>query len=53
MSNYEPLGGRPSFAGNQYQHFQVTDGARAHLGDTYNISKLLVEKEVEYYSMRN
>jgi hypothetical protein len=38
MSGHEPLGGVESLPGHQFQHVQVGDGARAHLGDTYNIS---------------
>jgi hypothetical protein len=37
---------------HQFQHVQISGSARAHLGDTYNtynISKLLVEKGVKYY----
>ena len=33
--------------GHQYQHVQVSGDARVLLGNTYNISKLLVEKEVK------
>jgi len=29
----------PSWAGHQYQHVQVNEGARAHLRDTYYISR--------------
>jgi hypothetical protein len=39
----------PPQHGHQYQQVQVSDSARVHLGDTYNISKLLVEKELKYY----
>jgi hypothetical protein len=42
----------PTQRGHQFQHIQIGDSARAHLGDTYNtynISKLLVEKKVKCY----
>jgi hypothetical protein len=39
----------PPQHGHQYQQVQVSDSARVHLGDTYNISKLLVEKKLKYY----
>jgi hypothetical protein len=41
-SDHEPQGG------HQFQHVQVTDGARAHLRDTYNISQFLADAKEEY-----
>jgi hypothetical protein len=35
----EQLAGRPFLPGHQYQHVQVNEGAKAHLGDTYHISQ--------------
>ena len=48
MSDHESRGGRIYLPGHQFQHVQVTDGARAHLGDTYNISQFLADAEEEY-----
>jgi hypothetical protein len=42
----------PTQHSHQFQYVQISGSARAHLGDTYNtynISKLLVEKKVKYY----
>jgi hypothetical protein len=41
MTDHKPLGGRPYLPSHQFQHVQVTDGARAHLRDTYNISQFV------------
>jgi hypothetical protein len=49
MLGHEQLAGRPFLPGHQYQHVQVTDGARAHLGDTYNISQFLIDAEEEHH----
>ena len=49
MSDYEQLIMPPYLPGHQFQHVQVTDGARAHLGDTYNISRLLIDIEEEHH----
>ncbi|KAH8803728.1 putative WD-repeat protein [Hyaloscypha sp. PMI_1271] len=35
----EQPGGLPSTHGNQYQHIQISEGARAQLGNTYHIGR--------------
>jgi hypothetical protein len=39
----------PSWAGHQYQYIQVIEGARAHLGDTHNISEFIADAEEEHH----
>jgi hypothetical protein len=39
----------PRQLGHQFQHVQISDSVSAHLGNTYNVSELLVEKEVKFY----
>jgi hypothetical protein len=49
MSNYEQPSRPPYLPGHQFQHVQISEGARAHLGDTYNISQFLPDSEEEYH----
>ena len=47
MSDPDLPGGRLSSPGHHYQHIQVSEGARAQLGDTYHISKLVLFTEMQ------
>jgi hypothetical protein len=49
MSGREQLAGRPFLPGHQYQHVQVNEGARAHLGDTYYISQFVADAKEEHH----
>jgi hypothetical protein len=44
MPDPEQPGGLTSTHGNQYQHIQIGEGARAQLGNTYHIGKHFVRE---------
>ncbi len=47
MPDHEQLPRRPFLPGHKYQHVQVNEGAKAHLGDTYHISQFLADAKEE------
>jgi hypothetical protein len=46
MSDHDLLGRRQSSRGHDYNNIQVNE--KAHLGDTYNISQLIIVAEEEH-----
>jgi hypothetical protein len=42
-------GRTPILTGHHYQGVHVDPGAKAHVGNTYNISQFLIDIEEEYH----
>jgi hypothetical protein len=49
MSSYKQLSRPLYLPGHHFQHVQVSDSGRAHLGDTYNISQFLAGVKEEHH----
>jgi hypothetical protein len=49
MSDREQPGERLSSTGHHYQGVHVGPGAKAHVGNTYNISQFLIDAEEEHH----